>query len=158
MLTLDTTEMQKQLDEYKRQLTLALEGAVKEFSIEIVRNLIPATPYGDSTQFADYYLSRPWMYPQEEGMTRANWDVSLRSYTPSVDYVSGTRQGENSLEDTTRHISSYKLGDKVYIFNATPYIEEIRGNQTDGDLEAKFERVVQATYQAGAKFKDFVDK
>lgn len=158
MLKIDTTEMQASLEEYKKQLTLALEGAVKEYSVDIIRTLIPATPYGNSAYFADWYMSRSWEYPQEEGMTRANWDISLKAYSPQVEYVSGTRQGENSIEDATRHISSYRLGDKVYIYNATPYIEKITGKQTSGNLGAKLNRVIMSAYESGAKFKDFVDK
>lgn len=152
MLTLDATDFNNDLEEYKLQLKLALENAVKEFAVDIVRQVIPYTPYGDSRVYMDWYQWRSSLdsrYPVEEGMTVANWDISVRTPDTSVDYIADTWQGAHALSDANRHVASYKLGDVVYIHNFTPYLENIRGAQP-----VEFVRALQSLNISAAKFKD----
>ena len=152
MLTLDTTDFNNDLEEYKLQLKLALENAVKEFSIDIVRQVIPYTPIGDSRVFSGWYrLRHEWdsSYPLEEGMTIANWSISVKSPDYTADYSTDTPQGAYTVSKADRTVQSYKLGDMVYIQNTVPYASEIRGESA-----VKLFTALQSVNISAAKFKD----
>lgn len=160
MLSIDATDFNKSLQEYKEQLEKHLESAVKQMALGIVQDLIRKTPYGNSAIFGPFYDMRRMedpRYPASEGMTRANWNITVDNYAPSVAYVDGTRQGENSIARSTRGIASYKVGETIYIHNATPYIGMINSQQSPGGVRNHISQAIEAIYLNNAKFVDYLN-
>lgn len=152
MLNIDASDFINDLEEYKLQLKLALENAVREFSIDIVRQIIPYTPYGDSRVFYGLYQLRHEMnssYPLDEGMTIANWSISVKREDSSVDYTADSLQGSYAISKGYRTVAAYNLGDTVYIQNNVPYGSYMKGEQP----EILYNYLKGMTVSA-AKFKD----
>ena len=147
MITADISDLEQQLDSYIEEIENKAEEAVRKFAYTAVQRLIRVSPYGDSKRFRNYYKRRnkkDGRYPLEEGMLRANWDISINGSPESIDFVSGSRQGEHALYDVYTKMLQYKLGDTFSFYNITPYIDNVTGN---GDVAGKAEKALQDIYR-----------
>lgn len=158
MLTVSTSELEKQLEQYKAEVKRKLEYMVVNFGERIAEYAINKTPLGDSITYARYYKARTDL-PQVEGIAKGNWQFS---YTPdgTLQLIAGIGSGDTALDVFISKSASYKLGQTFYISNAAPYIDSLEADysgQTNGQgiLKPTMD-LIAATY--AVDLKNFYDK
>jgi hypothetical protein len=147
MIKADIKGLEQYLDDYIKEFEIKAEEAVRDFAYDTVVGLVRITPYGDSVFFRDYYLNRQAPLPKAEGMTRANWKVSLKGSPENISYVPNSRKGETSLSSVSFSMDAYKLGDKFSFYNATPYVPFINSTQAPEGLYLKAENALITIYR-----------
>lgn len=154
----NTYEVLKQLQEYKLEVERKLTRAVIKFSYYATYTATQFTPLGDSDKFFKFYQSRSvrtGLLP-EEGLARAGWQANTTgSFDFRQDYGQGT--GEDAAIDAENHLmSTYKLGDTVFIGNKGPYIDLLEDNYSNQTMNNGIIKPtiaeVQAIYAADFKY------
>ncbi len=132
-ITCNTSKLQKQLQQLKLDVTRKLENMVREFAYHVSLSAIANTPIGNSVTYRKYYEARTDL-PQVEGLSKGNWQYG-NSPNFSLRKIAGQSAGAAALDNILVAAEGYKLGQKFYIGNATPYIMALENNhspQTQG--------------------------
>ena len=136
MISANTDQILKELEDYYRDTVRRLENMVKGFSYIISQEAISNTPIGDAEKFANLYRyrqSRTGLQPKE-GFARGSWQVNT-SGEFSLQEIYGTSSGTEALTLIKTDLESYKLGQTLYIGNTGYYIKALENNsssQTNG--------------------------
>lgn len=138
MIRSNIEDVRKSLLAYKEDLKNRMERAVTRWSYEVTIAAVMATPLGDSDLFTKWYEMRYEVtgLPPEEGLARANWQVSFDGQLHFSVNVTGATAGDIAAGDVQeKMISTYKLGQSFTIGNTGPYLAKLENNysrQTEG--------------------------
>ena len=151
-ITLDTSALLKELQQYHTDAIRKMEFMVRSFSYKLTMRAIENTPLGDSDKFAKYYKARTYL-PQEEGIARGNWQFSINDVF-NLQLISGEASGNEALDHEKSQAMVYKLGDTFYIGNAAPYISAL---EADHSIQTSGKGIMQPTMDdiTGAYSADF---
>ena len=129
MITVDSKDLLADLQKFYLEAVRKMENMVRGFAYEISLTAIQNTPLGDSITFQKLYQRRRYL-PQEEGVARGGWEVSLDG---SLDFqvISGRDSGNVAASAAKIHLMNYKLGEVVLIGNSGPYIMDLEDNYSD---------------------------
>ncbi len=134
-ITCNTSGLQKQLEQIRKEVTRKLKAMVVEFAYNVSLSAVANTPLGDSITYRRYYEARQGL-PQIEGLARGNWQYSESTSGVSLKLIAGLASGEAASDGVAASAGAYyKLGDTFYIGNAAPYISALENNysrQTQG--------------------------
>ena len=150
MISSNVDQILKELQEYHKDTVRRLEYMAREFFYIISKTAIENTPIGNLEQFAALYQRRltdgRGLKP-EPGWARGSWQVSeTGEFSIQQVYSAG-----ESLSLIKTSLSSYKLGETVYIGNKGFYIKALENNYSDqtnqlGIMKPTMDSIMQ-TYQ-----------
>lgn len=137
MLTIQTSALQKQLADLKKQIKVKLENMVRGFSYSVAIQATGKTPLGNSEKYPDFYEAREKAYGFDpiEGLARGAWAASIGSPSNTLHLNYGKSSEDDALNQVKMVLQSYTLGQEVYITNNLPYIGNLENNyspQTQG--------------------------
>lgn len=129
MISVDVSQVIKELQEYHQDTVRRLEKMVTGFAYIISKTAIANTPLGDAEEYFKLYELRQKRIGLEptEGFARGSWQVNT-SGEFSVQLV---YSGSEALSLIKTDLGSYKLGDTLYIGNRGFYIRELENNYSD---------------------------
>lgn len=128
MLTFNTDALLKSLREAHTDAVFKMERMVRGFAYQLTLRAIENTPLGDSDVYARYYNARTNL-PKVEGLARGNWQFD-KNGSLTLQIIAGQSSGEVALDLVEMASSSYKLGDRFFIGNATPYISALEADHS----------------------------
>lgn len=132
MLSVDTEDFEKSVDEYSKLLTNALVSSVKSVMVGTANALVENTPVGDVDRYFELYQQRydreDW--DMEAGMLMANWWIELNSDNTLFDSDARDEDGSTVKLRMQDAMNEFKLGDYILVDNETPYAENIEGGQS----------------------------
>lgn len=132
MLSVDTEDFEKSVDEYSKLLTNALVSSVKSVMVGTANALVENTPVGDVDRYYELYQQRydreGW--DMEAGMLMANWWIELNSDNTLFDSDARDDDGSSVKLRMQDAMNEFKLGDSILVDNETPYAENIEGGQS----------------------------
>jgi len=135
MMSIDITELVKELKEYKLEVTRRLEYMVAMVAYDFVVALGDNTPVGseealaNNKRYRDFYVGRQKQYgiPMEVGYHAGSWqfspDGNLQFSTMIADVSESANHAFNEAQ------ASYKLGQTFYIGANTPAMVILEGRQ-----------------------------
>ena len=129
MISVDVSQVLKELQAYRQDTIRRLENMVKGLSYIISKTAIENTPLGNSEQYADLYryrAERTGLAP-EEGFARGSWQVNTTGQF-SMQALYGATSGTEALTLVKSDIASYKIGQTVYVGNKGFYIRLLENN------------------------------
>lgn len=132
MLSVDTEDFEKSVDEYSKLLTNALVSSVKSVMVGTANALVENTPVGDVNKYYELYYER-WLneeWDMTAGMLMANWWVELNSDNAGFDSDARDTDGSEVKKRMQDAMNEFKLGDYILVDNETPYAENIEGGQS----------------------------
>lgn len=137
MITVDSKDLLKDLQEFYLDTVRRLEQMVRGFSYEIALTAIEKTPLGDSAAYQKLYLRREKAYglAPVEGLAKGGWQTSLDG-TLEFQQLYGTNSGQTAASAARIGMMNYQLGQTVLIGNEGPYIQQLEDNyslQTNGE-------------------------
>ena len=121
-------EVDQTLDSFDTALNAikaGLEAMVESFAVETAYTAIDQTPLGDDSDPLYNLNSRMRYLPAESGYAKGGWVLSLNSPSreefpnQAFDY-----SASNIKQDARLNVSSYKLGQDIYITNNVPYVSQ----------------------------------
>jgi hypothetical protein len=151
------------IKKYRESLEVRLKSGINEFFTNWSENILAMTPVGDADKYIGFYRKRYKQYgwKPEEGMLIANWNIGINSSDYNMSgFYSGLRADYSTAklaDKATRLLSStkFKLGDRISIWNAVPYVKDIAVRGTKGqqvvNLEADALDIVQALFKSTFK-------
>ena len=130
MLEIDTKGCLASLEKYKLELEKKFLTMVHR-TVEVwASGIVDITPVGDSITYFALYKRRPEGWAKEEGLLMGNWKlrnfdvpVGLMNWDSSRTGVDPT--GRNLASQAENFKTSFKLGDTITVYNATPYANEV---------------------------------
>ena len=158
MITVDISKVLEELKKYHEEVERKLKYMVGQFSYLISSEAIKNTPLGNAAP-ADQGGNLPWYLRREEltglqpraGFAQGSWQVN----TSGTFNIQETYSGEGALSLIRGSISSYKLGETVYIGNSAYYFQQLEKNyspQTEGmGIVKPTMSAIMATYQVDLK-------
>lgn len=139
MITVDVSQVLKELKEYHKEMVIRLENMVRIFAYNVAYSAIQNTPLGDyangTKKYKSYYDARKPPLPQIEGLARGNWQY-YRQGQGRLQILAGEASGDAALDTFQGKSLAYQLGQTFYIGNFAPYIESLEGDyspQTEGN-------------------------
>ena len=126
MITADVSKILEDLKKYHEEVERKLKHMVVKFSYLITQEAINNTPLGDYEKYKPLYDRRTALQPQA-GFARGSWQANTSGQFSIQEVYSGA--GALSLVQAS--LSSYKLGDDVYIGNTGPYIKLLENNYSE---------------------------
>lgn len=132
MITLNVDKLLEDLDRCKKEIDRKMENMVRGFVYTISQTAIQNTPLGNAEEFFKIYQSRQQRLGLQpvEGFARGSWQVSKTGQF-SVQQIYTVNSGATALSLIKSDLSSYKLGDEVYIGNKGYYIRMLEGGYSD---------------------------
>lgn len=160
MISVDTTEFDKSVDDYTVQLKKAFTDSVKAVMYGTANALVENTPVGDVDAYLSYYRQRydDYGWDMTAGMLMANWYFELNATDGLFDEDARDPEGSELTNNMRQVMQNFKLGDSILVENTTPYAPEIEGGQSK--QQAPF-GMLKPTEQAlmeihKIQFKDFL--
>ena len=129
MLDANADALANQLDNLRLEIQRKLENAVQGFTKEAAVVLIGTTPLGNSTKYAALYHQRQLAYGFKpiEGLAQGSWQVVLsRNNMNNVQVY----DGQQAFNNINNKLSTYKLGQDVYIGNVAPYFSALEAGSS----------------------------
>lgn len=123
MITTNASEISKELGLYALEVERKLGNMVKGFISELAVTAIDATPLGDSVKYQKLYELRynnTGLKPIE-GLAQGAWVAVTTSNIPFVQNY-GATSGTAARQSLESGLATFRLGQTVYLGNATPYI------------------------------------
>lgn len=124
MLSLNIEEIQKQIDEAKQVIKRKLIGMVKKTVQDIVFISVYNTPLGElnsKTEHIYLWRQRELGLEPTPGFAQGSWQARLNdSFSIQALY-----SGEAAIARSQSQLSSFKLGDNIYIGNSGYYIQRL---------------------------------
>jgi hypothetical protein len=158
-----TSSLSASLKNYREALEVRMKHGLSEFFSNWTENILAMTPVGDADKYIGFYRKRYKKYgwKPEEGMLIANWDIGLNisDYNMSGFY-SGLRADYSNAKLSNKSSNllgstKFKIGDRINIWNAVPYVKDIAVRGTKGqevvNLEADALDIVQALFKSTFK-------
>lgn len=157
MITTNASDIAKEIEAYAQDVERRLQNMVKGYVTELAVTAVNATPLGDVRVYQALYEDRQrdtGLLPVE-GLAQGAWTVVM---SPNIPFVQnyGFDSWKEALTEIKGDLSMYKLGDTVYLGNATPYIdllEEGSSNQAPNGIMqpvmAAFKPDLVRYYQGG---------
>lgn len=137
-VSFDITALEKSLDDAIKTIERKMEGMVQKFAYRLSISAINATPYGDSKKYAEFYLRRVMQNPYGsimlspiEGFARGSWQASTGAMSTDIQEFYEDREARLALGGIERSMTSYKLGQEVFISNTGPYIKYLEHPSPD---------------------------
>ena len=155
MIELDVSVLLDELVKYKSEVDRKLENMVRGFAYTISQTAIQNTPLGNSEEFFKLYQYRQQrlgLQPQE-GFAKGSWQVSP-SGEFSIQQLYTVTSGSAALALVKTNLSSYKLGQDLYIGNKGYYIRALENGYSDqaplGIMQPTLEQIL-STYMTDLK-------
>ena len=134
MIKTNSEKVAQSIRDASAKIEKKLNGMVQEFVYKTAEDIQNITPIGDasfavsgqklhdgkSTTQTSKYLMRPAGWVQEPGLTRGNWMVSATEQ--GIEFDSMQNSSSKALANILHTTETFKLGDKIYLGNATPYL------------------------------------
>ncbi|MGM0422338.1 MAG: hypothetical protein ACQEQL_04470 [Pseudomonadota bacterium] len=141
-----TSDFRKQLEKaYKIKVEGALEKAVKNVAGQVHGKLVEETPVGNPSLWKTNYPPKGYV----GGTAKLSWNLSVDkvdlTVTSPKDRIPGSYSGDKSLDA----LSSFKLGNKVYIANGLPYIRRLNDGHSSQQPEGFIEEAIQVGIRKG---------
>ena len=139
---------QKSKDKFKRFIHEFTQQAIAELST--VYN-----PLGDAVRYKSLYESRfrrtEGEYLPIAGLSSNNWITSLNTRNGEVqqNYSPPNEHGQASINYSSIILSSYELGDTIYVQNNVDYVSII-GGESWIDQTVKNQSAVEGYFRAGS--------
>lgn len=132
MLTVDTTEFDKSIDDYLVLLTQALKNSVTQVMYGTATAIVENTPVGDNEKYFELYKMRQEAegWEPDPGMLMANWYFELNATDGLFDSGARDETGDLVTRSIREVMQSYKIGDSILVANETPYATDIEGGQS----------------------------
>jgi hypothetical protein len=152
MFSADVSKVIEELKAYQKDTVRRLENMVRGFSYIISQTAIENTPLGDAERYFALYQSREARLGLDpvEGFARGSWQVNKTGQFSIQEFYT-VNSGSTALNLIKTNLSSYKLGDTLYIGNKGYYIKQLENNyssQTNnlGIMQPTLDAIL-ATYQ-----------
>lgn len=132
MISVDSTALSKDLEQFYKDVVRKLENMVRGFAYEITLTAIDKTPLGNAEAYMKLYQRREKAYGLApiEGLARGGWQVSLDG-TLDFQQLYGSNSGNTAGAAAKIHMMNYQLGQQVIIGNEGPYIQALEQNYSD---------------------------
>lgn len=125
MLTIQTSALQKQLADLKKQIKVKLENMVRGFSYDITEEAIDNTPFNFDGVNGMYFASQRLsiLGSPEVGKAKGGWTVGINRIIAIRNPVAAQDAGAGNTKMAAQmDLANYKLGDTIYITNKTPHV------------------------------------
>jgi hypothetical protein len=132
MVTFDSEDFQKQLQDIAKRFRERLEKGVEKFAYKTADIFIQSTPYGDIDKYYDYYEERQLEYGfrMQPGLAKGSWLLSTGQPAFSEEVAYDTRSGSKSQARAQMTAQEYVLGETIYLTNSVPYIIDLERGQS----------------------------
>ncbi len=129
MITANFAEVAASLRKAKEEIDRKLENMVRQFAYHVTLTAIENTPLGDSITYYKYYQRRQKATGLQpvEGFAQGSWQVNTDGSFSIQETYSGAEAGVLAKSN----LSSYKLGQSVYIGNMGYYIQVLENGYSD---------------------------
>ena len=153
MISLETSKIVSELEEYLKETTRKLESMVRGFAYHISQTAIANTPLGDANAYFSMYQARRILQPKE-GFARGSWQVSETGQFVIQEFYTFS-SGDQALSLIQTKLANYKLGETLYIGNKGYYIRSLENNSSPqthglGIMQPTLDNVM-STYQVDLK-------
>jgi hypothetical protein len=143
-------DLEDTITKLKKNVTLAARDVIANYAYDLTYELSEATPLGNVTKYYSYYVSRYRRYNLriQEGFAKGNWRVVLiggvSNYVQSYesDDFDVAQKAYDRIQD------EYRIGRPVYIVNNAPYLNHIKGFDTQTLTQ------IFKTYQYNEKYRE----
>ena len=156
MITVDISKVLEELKKYHEDVERKLKYMVVGFSYIISEEAIKRTPLGDSNVYESWYMERFRLtrLKPEEGYSRGSWQVNTSGQFSKQERY-GYGSGDEALGLVKGSLSTYQLGQTVYIGNTAYYFQALDDNyseQTQGlGIVKPTIDAITSTYQVDLK-------
>lgn len=129
MISVDVSKVLEELKAYHQDTVRRLENMVRGFAYIISQTAIENTPLGNAEEFFKLYelrQGRTGLQPVE-GFARGSWQVSESGQFVVQEFYTAN-SGSTALSLIKSNLSSYKLGDQLFVGNKGFYIRLLENN------------------------------
>lgn len=147
MITTNANQIADELRSYRTDIERKLENMVRGFITELAVTAIDATPIGDSQVYEKLYklrYMRTGLQPIE-GLAKGAWVATTNPAIPFLEHY-GASSGTRALSSVSAGLTSFKLGQNVYLGNSTPYIGMLENGYSSQAPEG-ISKIVMAVYK-----------
>ena len=125
MISVDSTALSKDLEQFYKDVVRKLENMVRGFAYEVTLSAIDNTPFGDDVTYQSLYNlpSRLKFAPAKAGSAKGGWVISMNGMDGDMFPMQASSREATDVKNKAKQDSSnYQLGDTVYITNFVPYV------------------------------------
>ena len=114
-------------------MSLAARDVLANYAYDLTYELSEATPLGDVSKYYSYYLWRNRKYGLriQEGFAKGNWRVVLVGGVSNYVQFYESDDFDVAQKAYDRIQDEYTIGRPVYIVNNAPYLDNIKGFDTN---------------------------